>query len=247
MTMTKIVCFRCHGGPADGRFVAPLHGDKGGPLMCVPCRLEWDRGYVKDLKRCPDWKLWAHGLTDSIVPGGDLEVTYLTLELLMDVLALTHPDLDPPERQEKAKRVTAELLELKPYTLPRPKREPAPPATPSIADTGDRKPFRMTYPCTTCFLTTPAFYCGACRDRYEEIERKHRDYKNRRQRERYARRRKRRAAAKDCAGCGAPFTSKRRDARYCSVACRQRAHRGCVTDTQTLSAARSKSRDSRPP
>ena len=40
-------------------------------------------------------------------------------------------------------------------------------------------------------------------------------------------------AGRACGSCGATFTPARADARYCSAACRQRAHRGRVAATTT--------------
>ena len=53
------------------------------------------------------------------------------------------------------------------------------------------------------------------------------------QREWYARRKARLAMGKrptPCAACGNEVRGKRKDARFCSGACRQRAHRKAVTD-----------------
>jgi hypothetical protein len=241
-------CVRCGDGPL---FLAPLHGDKGGPLMCVKCRVHWDQQHLKDLKQCPDWKRNLHGAGPRVF--GNRELTYLTLELLNDAVALTHPDMHPPERAEKAKRVTAELLALKPYTLPKPEPKPAPTVTdknPSAA-ADYKEPLRIEYPCETCFLTVPWYYCNTCRSKYDEIERKARDYKNRRQRERYARRKSVRGyeywkkSPILCAACGKQFKWVRKDARFCSSACRQRAHRERVTANQTHQLSPLNSRDVR--
>jgi hypothetical protein len=56
-------------------------------------------------------------LTDAI--NTDAEIVDLTSELLDDAVRLTHPDCHPPERQELAKRVTQELLALKPFAFPK--------------------------------------------------------------------------------------------------------------------------------
>lgn len=230
----EFCCVRCGEGPP---FLSPLHGDKGGPLMCVKCRLHWDQQHVKDLKQCPDWRRELHGVPGTNFWGSD-DVTYLTLELLQDAVALTHPDLHPPERAEKARRVTAELLALKPYTLPKPKPKPPSPVTDSIfpAAAGLKEPLRLKYPCAACFLTVPFYYCDACRSKYDDIQRRERERRNLRQRQRYARRkslRRYRTPPTVCAGCGKQFNPGRKDARFCSNACRQRAHRERVTAAQT--------------
>ena len=73
----------------------------------------------------------AKRLLDPLGYGADsigAEVGDITAELLQDTLQLTHPDRHPPERQELAKRVTAELLALKPFVFPAPKKpEPVAP------------------------------------------------------------------------------------------------------------------------
>src|SRR5688572_14380209 len=113
MNTTTTFCSRC--GEAQP-FLSHLHGDKGGPLMCIPCRLAWDKTYIEDLKQCPDWKKDLHGVTGAC--GGEQHITYLTAELLVEALSLTHSDRHPPERREQAQRVTIELLALKPYAPP---------------------------------------------------------------------------------------------------------------------------------
>jgi hypothetical protein len=226
-------------------FLSPLHGAKGGPLMCVPCRLKWDQEYVQDLKRCPDWKRELYGIGDRVVSNA--EPTYLTMELLEAAVALTHPDRHPPERAESAKRVTAELLALKPYT--RPKLKPKPPTItdnkrPAAAE--QRKPLRFDYPCESGFLTVPWFYCDSCRKKYNEIKYRQRERRNHRQRERYRLRKSLRKFRKPtivCGACGEEFKPCRKDARFCSGACRQKAHRHRVTASQASAAPQARSRN----
>jgi hypothetical protein len=163
------------------------------------------------------------------------EVIDLTSELLDDAVRLTHPDCHPPERQELAQRVTQGLLALKPFTFPAPSKpiapapEPAPrprdtPATPTTQN--------QSYPCRTCKSTVPFFYCTPCRAEYEKREAEE-DAKrkakqpqiNAAQRAWYAERKNRYATTKSCAACGKNFKPKRKDARFCSNACRQAMHR----------------------
>lgn len=40
-----------------------------------------------------------------------------------------------------------------------------------------------------------------------------------------------------CSVCGVPFEARRRDARYCGAACRQRAHRGAMVTDKTPKTA----------
>jgi hypothetical protein len=67
-------------------------------------------------------------------------------------------------------------------------------------------------------------------------------------RARYAQRKERMEHFKpptDCP-CGAKFKDKRKDARFCSDACRQRSHRKAVTDKSCLGDVTPFSRDTAP-
>jgi hypothetical protein len=167
------------------------------------------------------------------------EIIELTSELLVDALNLVHPDLHPPERQELAHRVTSQLLALKPFVFPAPK-----PAEPPAAEQrngsmkGAREPsklsLRTTYPCPDCADATPGEYCTACRAEWEKRQNEEHERERAKQRKWYARRKERRErlrAPTICATCGTDFKRKRKDARFCSDACRQKAHRKApVTD-----------------
>ncbi len=72
-----------------------------------------------------DWGIDLVGYVNADTIGA--EVGDITAELLADTIELTHPDKHPPEREEKAKRVTQELLALKPFVFPAPKPEPLKP------------------------------------------------------------------------------------------------------------------------
>ena len=160
-------------------YVVPLHDDKGGPLMCPICagmwhakhsrRRKWGRIIIKVMKfyereggKWDDFDklklataagdfgidILGYGSADTI----GAEVGDITAELLADTIQLTHPDKHPLERQERAKRVTQELLALKPFVFPAPKPEPA--KTPRPRDTSFRiarrhleEPSRQKYPC----------------------------------------------------------------------------------------------------
>lgn len=245
-------------------FVMPLHGEMGGPEMCLQCGLDWHakhsrrrkfgRIVVKAMKlysanggRYDDFdklKLSAFGF-DVLQLGGDsigAKVGDITSELLADILQLTHPDHHPPERQDLAKRVTQDLLALKPFVFPAPKPKPAKPITPKPRDASANVPQDKVkealrpppYPCGLCADTVPYYYCKPCLAEYEKRKRKERDRENEKQRRRYARRQQRRRRFRKptlCAtGCGQSVEAKREDARYCSAACRQRGHRHRVTD-----------------
>jgi hypothetical protein len=228
----NLKCVRCARSPVEGDpvFIAPLHGDKGGPLMCIECRLRWDQRHLKDLKQCPEWKRAVHGIDGGLDALFERKFTYLTLELLDDAVALTHPDRHPPDRVKEAQRVTAELLELKPYTLPKPKPKPPPPPVTDnpLSGGGDcGKPLRIDYPCATCFLTVPFYYCDACRKKWDEIQQQDRDRRKEAQkRYRLRRKHKRRFRVyRQCAACNEQFWPRRKDVRFCSNKCRQRQHR----------------------
>ena len=162
------------------------------------------------------------------------EVGDITSELLDDVLQLTHPDRHPPERQDLAKRVTQELLALKPFVFPAPKPPPAPTYTPP-RDTSVKsppgtatEPSQPTYPCDLCAETVPDSNRDPCKTEYKRRRDEERERERAKQRKQYARRQQRRRwcrPPKLCAACGAEVEGKRLDASYCSAACRQRAHR----------------------
>ena len=114
--MSAMNCIRC----GDDKLVFPLHGvEKGGPLVCPDCAFKITNEFNPER----DKLLWAAGKKLEPRP------TYLTLELLYEVLSLVHPDKHPPERAELANRVTAALNKLKPFTAPAPKPKPPPPVT----------------------------------------------------------------------------------------------------------------------
>jgi hypothetical protein len=216
---TDFKCVVCSEGPL---FLSPLHGERGGPLMCVRCRVRWDERDRKNRAKRPDMVALLGG---TLFRREDPHV--LTVELLVDAVALTHPDKHPPERNELAQRVTAELLALKPHLSPKPKPPPEPIVAPDpagkpstvdmILDTIQRDQGNI---CKACFFTTPAFYCDSCRTKWEERQLKKRERRNARRR---ALRRERRGRC-ICFGCGEAFRG-RRDAKFCCGACRQRAYR----------------------
>jgi hypothetical protein len=150
-------------------FVGPLHGAKGGPWMCAKCRVEWDARDRRDRKGKPDYIRAVHG-DDGDYASVDDNYKFLTLELLEDAIALTHPDRHPAERQELARRVTTELLALKPYTLPKPppSKPPAPVTAPAIQEPD--KLLRISFPCKQCYATVPLYYCDKCRAEWEKRE-----------------------------------------------------------------------------
>jgi hypothetical protein len=178
------------------------------------------------------------GYMDGIarMDGADVD---LTSELLADILALTHPDHHPPERQQLAHRVTQGLLALKPFVFPAPKPKPSPPTAPSTESkpkgSRESKPSQPQprYPCVDCADTTPAFYCDPCRTEWQKRQHEEFEQRTTKQRAEYKRRRQEKLARRSsqrCESCGTEFKRTRTDARYCSNACRQRAHRQPVTD-----------------
>jgi hypothetical protein len=72
----------------------------------------------------------------------------------------------------------------------------------------------------------------ACRAEYDKRHQIELDRASARRRELRAQRRAARAAL--CATCGTKFRGKRKDARFCSDTCRQRAHRKHVTDKRKI-------------
>jgi hypothetical protein len=178
------------------------------------------------------------GVEEQLMPGyadtTGAAVGDITSELLADTIALVHPDKHPPERQELAKRVTQELLALKPFVFPAPKPEPFVPTPPSDASDkptdADRKKPSQIYPCELCAGQAPDFYCDPCKAEWDKRWQAERD-KRRAKWRRWCglRKSRRKPMPMPCAECGAQSKAKRKDARFCSSACRQRAHRKAVT------------------
>ena len=169
-------------------------------------------------------------LADTAAATG--EVIELTSELLADAIQLVHPDQHPPERQELAHRVTQGLLALQPFVFPAPKPEPAPvPSSErhgSFEGCSETHKKAVTYPCKNCADTVPYYYCDTCRAEWDSRQEKERERENAKRRKWYAERKATLARARPptiCATCGEKFKGKRTDARFCSDACRQRAHR----------------------
>jgi hypothetical protein len=171
-------------------------------------------------------------MADAINTDG--EITDLTSELLDDAIRLTHPDCQPPERQGLAKRVTQELLALKPFVFPAKKPKiiipPPPPRNESIKvqQPGFKEALRASYPCKECKSTIPYYYCTPCRAEWDKRSEVKRSQENAKQRKWYAERKARRPATL-CTTCGVRFRGKRKDAKFCSNNCRQRAHRKALT------------------
>ncbi|MDP3949598.1 hypothetical protein, partial [Microbacterium sp.] len=247
-------CAQCD---ATDKLIMPLHGDNGGPLTCIQCGLAWHAKYgrrrklgrivTKAIKAFFDaggayhdvdrLRLAASGVFfsswDADTIGAD--VGDITTELLEATIRLTHPDKHPVERQEAAQRVTQELLALKPFVFPAPKKKPAEPqrnASEVVQCSPAKEPLRIEYPCELCADTVPYFYCNTCKTKWQGIQDKERERERVKRQKQYARRRQleifRRGALK-CTVCGTEFKGKRKGARYCSAACRQRAHRERVT------------------
>jgi hypothetical protein len=195
------------------------------------------------------------------------DVGDITTELLAEVLQLTHPDKHPPERRELATRVTQELLALQPFVFPAPKPKPVRPVTPprdgSLKSRREtpKEPSRPAYPCKLCADTVPYYYCTACKAEWERCRNAEDEQRRAKQRAQYARRQARKRSCRPtklcAAGCGSEVEANRKDARFCSPRCRQRAHRRrCarppraswqpvdrVTAGNRVAAAPSKSRD----
>src|SRR5262245_39645219 len=188
------------------------------------------------------------------------DVGDITTELLTDTLRLTHPDVHPPERRELATRVTRELNALAPYVFPAPKPDPDldPKPDPDLSgaitklqhdDTVSTAP---PYPCVVCKDTIPYFYCAPCRSEFERRHKADCEKQNQKQRTWYRRRKDWQLQRRQmngqlplCATCRKQFEPKRKDAKYCTPACRQAAHRHRrpVTDKKSDHVEHLKSRN----
>jgi hypothetical protein len=149
-------CTKC----GKRELVSPLHGERGGPLFCIPCGMEWHGEYGRRRRwgRIVIKAMKAYAKAGGHLYGDDFdalklaasgyslggyeaepdtigaEIGDITSELLRDTLQLVHPDHQPPERRELAQRVTQELTALKPFVFPAPKREVETPAKPEARD-----------------------------------------------------------------------------------------------------------------
>ncbi|MGO8918258.1 MAG: hypothetical protein ACLQJR_20355 [Stellaceae bacterium] len=191
-------------------------------------------------------------LADTAATAG--ETILLTSELLADILRLVHPDVHPPERLDLANRVTQQLLALQPFVFPAVPPKPFEPRRPprDASSEDDEDPFsklfhgRPRYPCAECASTVPMFYCTACCAEWEKRRREEHERQRANQRKWNAWRKGRRANSRQpspCAACGKEVRGKRKDARFCSPACRQRAHRKAVTDNDLRTEKLTTSRD----
>ena len=214
-------------------------------------------GKYDDLKKFPlctgDF---GRGLAGNII-GYELgsmgtEVGDLTSGLLEDTIKLCHPDKHPPERRDIANRVTQELLVLKPYVFPAPKAKPPPKLKPcddklKAARCHFKEPSQEpAYPCSECVDTISYYYCTSCKAEWEKRRRAERERDNAKQREQYARRQRWRKASMPpaiCAQCERKFEPKRKDAKYCSHVCRQRAYRRRDRADMRISKANSQLED----
>jgi len=263
-------------------YVAPLYGERGGPLTCLLCVGQWnaehgrrrraERVVIKALKAYEaaggnifgvDFNrlMCAAGGSDLFHEAdGFVDFNDLTSELLDATVALTHPDKHPPERKAEATRVTQELLALKPFVFPAAVPEPPPSTEPrdesALTDLSteltDLSTELSRYPCLDCRDLSPRqiphYYCAACKAEWEKRREDEYQREAAKQRAWYAQRKERRLRATPpttCPICGAQFKGRRKDARFCSDGCRQRAHRQSVTDKFNLRRKLDSSRDSR--
>jgi hypothetical protein len=173
-------------------YVAPLHGERGGPLMCLLCSGKWLGKYskIRKARRVLIEAMQAYSSVGGRLDGDDFERTKLeasgvfggrspiedfadlTTELLRATVALTQPDRHP-DRREEANRVTQQLLALAPFVFPEEKpeprkSEPKKPAADACSTPMQRepdKPSAQPYPCEDCRDTVPLYYCQTCKKR----------------------------------------------------------------------------------
>lgn len=257
-------CSEC-GQP--NKTIGPLHGAQGGPMFCLQCGMDW---HGKHGRRRKVGRIVVKAMTLFFSAGGTLqdidelclraasdgtglgqifgwtedtigsEVGDLTSELLDQVLRLTHPDVHPPERQELATRVTADLTTLRPFVFPAPKQKPIAPEDerwePTYTSRRDTAacatPPAPVYPCAECCYAIPFHYCASCRAEWTRRHEKQLEAQRQKERAWYRARKERQRRSRRiagrlplCAECQKPFELRRKDAKYCKPACRQRAHR----------------------
>jgi hypothetical protein len=182
-------CPKCH---SHNVLLIPLHGEKGGRLLCPSCvidhgrRRRFGRAVLRNMllflkaggttamlgKLQSTAVLASAGIADetatAFLPGynlDDADPGELTLEVLNDAISLAHPDWHPPERKALAERVTARLTAMKPYTMPAPKPKPADSdGSAKQQPRGNAEPSRKEapYPCGLCVDVRPEDYCETC-------------------------------------------------------------------------------------
>jgi hypothetical protein len=211
-------CSRCQ----STTLVFRLHGDKGGPIVCLQCA-EWiDRVWGRKQRRMLE-DLGLTAARNNVRPG---EVTQ---ELIDDIIRLTHPDRHGPEQLALATRVTAALNALRPYVRSAPKPEPKPETPPGSWPAITARKDLLSGICQECIELPPSLLCDTCRAQWED----RREQERKAEAEKARRRRARKRAIKWqkgppvlCRVCGGQLVKPRRtDVRYCSDRCRQRAHR----------------------
>jgi hypothetical protein len=170
LSFAHAICKGC----GERSYCRPLHGERGGPLYCLPCIGKWDaehmpkrrarRALIRAMSAytkagCSlystdfnELKLLSDGILDSVDSAKD-DFKDLTSELLTAALALTHPDRHPLERKAEAERVTQELSALKPFVFPAPpppKPEPPPKRRSKESEAFDGIQKLKSYPCDDC-------------------------------------------------------------------------------------------------
>ncbi len=177
-------CAHCGG---DGLLVA-LHGDRGGPDVCIRCSSELLSG-ARKRKKSVDGGPFGGACLRSMIFGmkSIASEDELDAETLEEALKLTHPDRHPPERFEAANRVSAALTALRPYVKPREQPEPERDdkaksvTTDSLLAVTPPEPNEPNVPnvpgeCGLCkYLPTIDLYCEDCRAVHErriELQRK---------------------------------------------------------------------------
>ena len=208
-------CGRC----GNRRLLVPLHGDKGGPQLCMPCASQVNLDAAKSAKR---WREALRAMGADKLFGVDAGPGEVTRQLLRDAITLCHPDRHP-DRIDLATRVTQELTALRPFAV----EAEAPKPRDASASARTRLDAKPSHPCQSCRWLAPPLYCDACRNHWNVQQ--ERERRERRQddaaRKREYRARRRRQHKRRCVECDAMYQPARADARYCSPACRQRAHR----------------------
>jgi hypothetical protein len=226
------------------RLLVALHGDRGGPDVCIECSGELLLE-AKERRRHDDrmvraattaiGDIFSRRAVENGAMAERMDANQLAElfddKVLEDLIRLAHPDLHTGSRKDTATRVASTLIAMRPYV--RPHREPALRDVFAAPARGDDRPAvtEPRYPCDICrYLYLPHLYCDPCRARWNEIHRREMDRIN-------ARRRQRRVYLKQlrklnagysgtqCAYCGERFAPNRKDQRYCTPAHKQAAYR----------------------
>jgi hypothetical protein len=203
-------CTNCGAG---GLLLVALHGDRGGPDVCVRCSGE--------LLGKASARAKKEGQMFGAMFGAMFRRAGRTRARRRNARGRRSSSVTPTGIRRTA---ASSPRALRPYVKPRKPPDPPPrDVSTNVPKVHVARPVTDAYPCATCRHLIPFDYCDPCRARWD------REREDERERDRAYRRalraRKRAARCSTKCACGKWFVPSRSDQRYCSPACRQSAYR----------------------